>query len=531
VNQSVVHGFAYADAPGATWPGFAAWSPYQETAIGYAEAWGPRQPTWEHMPDIAGYISRTQWAMQTGTPKYDLVFYRQKGYTSTGIGAPWSTNSGIPTGWTHSFATDRVLTLPKVEVRGGRLAPDGPSFGAMVLGPDQFNGSSTEISLQGARLLLGFAKAGLPTVVLGDWSPAVSTGLASGQVNAEVAAAIAELLTLPSVVEVSDQTLIPDALAQLGVVPLVQQTSSSLMHMHRVDGKVDIYYLADARHAASSKITAVSQTVWLSAITPNAVPYRLNAWTGEITRIAQFTRQGGQVGIQVALNPGESTIVVLAAPGWAGERGAVQVTATEADAVFLGGNGGQVVARAAQAGDYATTLADGTVLYSVIGNVPAPIALTSWTLAAEDWQPAPGATSATDTVKPVVNVALSALAPWSSIPQLQDSSGVGHYSATVTLPASWNRSLGATLSLGTVLDTFRVWVNGVRVPPAGLLASSMDLGSLLRPGQNTIQVDVATTLINRLRVVTPGIYGVEARQAYGLIGPVQLTPYGQAIAS
>ncbi|HEX4790595.1 MAG TPA: hypothetical protein VH372_19190 [Actinospica sp.] len=35
--------------------GFAAWSPYQNMGVGYAEAWGPRQPTWEHVTDIAGY--------------------------------------------------------------------------------------------------------------------------------------------------------------------------------------------------------------------------------------------------------------------------------------------------------------------------------------------------------------------------------------------------------------------------------------------------------------------------------------------
>ena len=46
VNQAVLHGFAYRDAPGAAWPGFAAFSPYNGTGIGYAEAWGPRQPTW-----------------------------------------------------------------------------------------------------------------------------------------------------------------------------------------------------------------------------------------------------------------------------------------------------------------------------------------------------------------------------------------------------------------------------------------------------------------------------------------------------
>lgn len=81
-----------------------------------------------------------------------------------------------------------------------------------------------------------------------------------------------------------------------------------------------------------------------------------------------------------------------------------------------------------------------------------------------------------------------------------------------------------------MLDTFRVWVNGVRVPQAGQLASGMDLGTLLRPGPNTIQVEVATTLFNRLRVVTPSVYGIASRQSYGLIGPVWLTPYGQAAA-
>jgi hypothetical protein len=43
-------------------------------------------------------------------------------------------------------------------------------------------------------------------------------------------------------------------------------------------------------------------------------------------------------------------------------------------------------------------------------------------------------------------------------------------------------------------------------------------------------VEVATTLLNRLRVVTPAVYGPAKPQAYGLLGPVRLTPYGQAVA-
>lgn len=519
VNQTVIHGFAYADAPGATWPGFAAFSPYNVTGIGYSEAWGPRQPTWQHMPDIAGYMSRSQLVLQTGTPQYDVLFYRQKGYVSTGIGAPWATNNGIPTGWTHSFATDAVLALPGVEVDGHVLAPHGPAFKALVLGPDQFTGNSSEISLEGAKRLLGYAKAGLPIVVLGDWTAAVSTGHVDAATDAEVASTITQLLAQRTVVVVADQTLIPNALAQLGVRPAVQYDMSTLMNVHRVDGGTDLYYLANARHAENRVLTPINQTAWLTPTTRSAVPYRLDAWTGQISRIAEFTVQDGRIGVQVALNPGESTIVVLAAPGWAGDTVNTQVVSTTADSVRLDGK--QLVVRATAPGSYTTVLAGGRQVHTTVRDVPAEVDLPSWNLRAEDWQP--GAT-ASQTVKPEVTVALDTLVAWPAIPALADSSGIGHYSTTVRLPNDW-RGAGAVLDLGTVTDTFRVWVNGHRVPSQGILTTRLDLGTLLRPGNNTIEVEVATTLLNRLRTVTPAIYGIATRQNYGLLGPVRLIPY------
>ncbi len=72
--MAMIHGFAYADAPDVTWPGFAAFSPYYNNAIGYGDAWGPRTPQWRHIPDVASYIARTQLVLQTGTPRYDVVF-------------------------------------------------------------------------------------------------------------------------------------------------------------------------------------------------------------------------------------------------------------------------------------------------------------------------------------------------------------------------------------------------------------------------------------------------------------------------
>jgi hypothetical protein len=525
VNQSVIHGFAYADAPGATWPGFAAFSPYNQTGIGYADAWGPRMPTWQHMPDIAGYMARTQYVLQTGVQKYDVLFYRQKGYTSTGIGAPWATNNGIPIGWTHTFATDEALQQPGVEVANAVLASDGPAIKAIVLGPDQFAGNEPAISRTGAQLLLGYAKAGLPVVVYGDWSHPVSTGHAGPAEDAAVAALIAELLVQPSVATAIDDVHIPVALAKLGVIPAVQYPTSTLMNVHRVDGGTDFYYLANARHAENRKLVPIDQTAWLASTSPDAVPYRLDAWTGEVTRIAQFTRDSERVGVRVTLNPGESTIVALAQPGWAGEPAAVQVISTDADAVRLQGR--TVLVRAGEPGDYTVMLADGSRLAASVTDVPPEIELTSWTLDAEDWQP--GA-SATETVKPVVTVPLDTLVPWSAIPQLQDASGIGRYRTSMNLPSSWKPTAGAVLDLGATNDTFRVWVNSHRAPSNGMLRPQLDVGSLLRPGPNVIEVEVATTLINRLRTVTPSIYGIAARQDYGLLGPVRLLPYVEAVA-
>jgi alpha-L-rhamnosidase/Glycosyl hydrolases family 2, sugar binding domain len=524
VNQSVIHGFAYADAPGATWPGFAAFSPYNKTGIGYGEAWGPRQPTWQHLPDIADYMARTQLVLQAGVPKYDLVFYRQKGYTATGIGAYWGTKYGIPTGWSYIFADDAVLQLPGVDVRNGRLAPDGPNAKAVVLAPDFFNSLEPEISLSGAQLLLGYAKRGLPVVVYGDWSRPVSTGLVDPATNKAVADTIAALLALPNVRQTTDETQVGALLGQLGVTPAVSQNFSNLMNVHRVDGDTDLYYLANAQHQVKTVLTTIDQTVRLTPTAKGALPYRLDAWTGEVTPIAEYTTSGGAINVRVRLLPGESTIIALAPPPGA-SAGWVQVVDTDADSVRLQGQ--SVIARANAGGNYAVTPARGGALTAQIPALPEPVALTSWSLDVEDWQP--GA-SASQTVKPIVSVQLDQLVPWSSVPQLADSSGIGHYRCTVSLPSAWQAAAGAVLDLGSVNDTFRVWVNGHRVPPAGVLNSALDVGDLLRPGTNLVEVEVATSLMNRLRVVTPQIYGIATRQKYGLLGPVTLTPYGEAVA-
>jgi hypothetical protein len=124
-------------------------------------------------------------------------------------------------------------------------------------------------------------------------------------------------------------------------------------------------------------------------------------------------------------------------------------------------------------------------------------------------------------------VPLTALAAWSAIPGLEDVSGIGRYTTTITLGKEWARDVGALLDLGEVFDTFRVTINGRLLPPLSQCDTVVDLGDRLKPGRNTVEVEVATTLNNRLRVTDPTIFGGSRRQNYGLVGPVTLTPYGQ----
>ena len=131
-------------------------------------------------------------------------------------------------------------------------------------------------------------------------------------------------------------------------------------------------------------------------------------------------------------------------------------------------------------------------------------------------------------MRPVRRTTLTTLAPWSQIPGFEDVSGIGRYRTVLDLGKDWDDDEdGALLELGEVNDTFRVTVNGEQLPPLDVLQTTVDLGRRLRRGRNVIEVEVASTLLNRLRTVTPEVYGVATRQAYGLVGPVRLVPYAE----
>ncbi|MBF8184642.1 alpha-L-rhamnosidase [Nonomuraea sp. K274] len=508
LNQTVLHGFSYATAPGAAWPGFAAFTPYNGTA-GYSESWGPRQPTWDHITDISGYFARIHAVVRQGRPRVDVAVLRQTGYTKTGIGASWFTASGVPTGWTHQFVSGPLLDLPSATVADGRLA--GPAYKALFVEGDRFYSSECTMTVAVAERLLSYARAGLPIVLLGAWRTASVPGVGESD---RLRAIVADLLAEPTVRMVAAQADVPTALAALGVRPDVRYaTASTLLTMRRVDGDVDYYYLCNGRHGENVKppVAPIDHEVTLARTSGDGVPYLLDPWTGRAERIAVYTEESDGIRLRVALRPGQARIVAIGRPGLFGDRTGrpPHATATSADLVRFAD--GALLIRATGAGTYTTALSDGRTVTTAIDSVPAPVPLSSWRLRVEDRRPGTPVTH---------DLRLDRLAPWPDIPELADVSGVGTYTTTVHLTGS-----GAYLELGEVTDTCRVRVNGRDLDPVDQLHPVLDLGPHLRRGTNTIEVEVATPLGNRLRVADPAVYGGLTRQPYGLVGPVRLVPY------
>ncbi|MER6954183.1 glycosyl hydrolase [Streptomyces sp. NPDC000618] len=531
VNQTVVHGFSYATVPGASWPGFAAFSPYNG-GPGYGESWGPRQPTWHHIADLAAYLGRVHGVLQSGTARADVAVFRQTGYAATGIGASWFTATGVPLGWTHQFLSGPLLDLPSATVSAGRLAPDGPAYQALFVEGDFFYGSTPTLALADARRLLRLAEAGLPIVLLGAFDQALTPGIPDDGETDRLRGLLARLLALPDVVRVADKAAVGDALARLGVTPDVRHaTASTLLNAHRVTRDADYYYLCNGKHAETVKppVAAIDHEVTLRHTRRTrhgaTIPYRLDPWTGEVTRIARYTENGGDVTVRVALQPGQATIVALGRPGLFGDRNGARPHALATDAPEVLFEGRELTVRSDSVGIYTTRLSSGRTVTTTIASVPAPITPGGWQLDVEDWYPG---SSATRTERVHRSLTLDTLTPWSRIPELADSAGIGRYRTTIDLPSDWTSVHGARLELGQVSDTVRVTVNGVGTPPVDRLHPVVDVGPLLRRGHNVIEVEVATPLVNRLRVAQPAVFGAVARQDHGLVGPVRLIPYGQA---
>ncbi|MBT9386032.1 hypothetical protein KM176_19325 [Pseudooceanicola sp. CBS1P-1] len=486
VNQLYLHGYAYDTAPGTGWPGFAPFGAM------FSEAWNGKQPTWRHLADISGYLTRTQGILQQGVNRTDLAVLR----TGFDIEGGYLADRALAdAGYTLGYLSPAVLDLPAARVSGGRLKADGPAYKALIV--------PLAAQLDDALLdrLEALAGQGLPVILLGPL-PVQGEGTA-----------LAQRIGALGWPRVADEAALTALLAGRGLRPdAAPRTPVPLRSIHRHGAERDDYYLFND---SDQPLTAQLH------LSGEGAPEVLDAWTGAIRDPGPWTATGDGVTVTLHLGPSQTRILRLS--------GAVdRPHVTEASAEVRTLRPEALMLRAGAPGTVRARLSTGETLSAEVPALPQARRLGPWRLVVDGWTP--GATaSRTDHVRTDAGT-LAALEPWTQIPALAEASGVGVYETTLTLPADWSRQMGARIVIPGHDDTIRITVNAQPLGPVDQLARQIDLGHSLQPGDNVIRIELATPLGNALLAHAPEMFahlpgGPRQPLKTGLSGPITLQPY------
>jgi hypothetical protein len=468
-NRMVAHGYAYSP-PSAGVPG---WGYYAGTMFTEHQTW------WPYFHYLADYVHRAGFLLSQGQPVGDVLIYLPEGdlYAEHAPGpmpvAWWVAqrldrgqkrlhDMGIPNG-VFDYRSDLIATII-----GNGYSLDGADHsvlaktgsierGRFLIG----DGSYSILALPGVKGLpledfervAEFCRQG-GTVITTLEIPKLAYGYKNRQQNAERFEALKrELYGGMSEAEAYQQKrvgegrsiFVKDEAASLQKAlrtggPADVEAEGGLPEIgfvHRRAGDHDIYFLAN--------FSTRERKMRASFRAGNRTPEFWDPMTGKIRTALDFRYAGDRTEMNVSLEPYGSTFVVFgsARKGPAARRAAAG-TAKALPALAVGG---------------------------------------PWKL-----------TWAGSAAKPVD---LSALKSWTEFPETRYFSGRGTYETTVRLPVSYFQSgTRLLLEMGDVENTAEVWINGQHAGVAWKIPYRLDVTSYLKPGANTLRIDVTNLLIN-----------------------------------
>ena len=572
VSRTVFHGYsAIEGSEGDTqWPG-------HEGMYAYCTGrWNSRQPAAKDFQDFTDMLSRNQKVLRQGTPSRDIAVlrtdysYYNYGYED-GKDTPYYNNqmydepyyfsdeSLQQAGYTYDYFSPQLLEDEEnVSWDSTALQPDGAAYQALIVYQETLEKSSAEKLLQ-------IAKDGLPIVFVNNNDETLTltgekyhngeAGSRSKFVNdsdEEVKAITDQMKELDNVVVAESPEGALEALQSVGVYPRVTFTepNNKILTISRNDAENNIYYTYAYSYKAEVSRDEEPYTFTMD-IAKEGAPYTINDWTGEVTKLGDYEIKDGHTFVTVTLQPGESTIVALDLNASA-EDTVHAVSVSEAKAEIIDDT---LTLVAEKSGDYDTTLSTGeTVTTSV--TVPDPITLTDFDITIEDWNAGDKVVNKEEkfghettevyyeTKKTSLTFENSKLVPWKDLPatqeqldslgyenaEMKDVSGIGTYETTFTLPDDWTGSNGAYLQLDNANGgSVAVYVNGEKADGVNTRTLKVDVSKLVKAGENTLKIEVATSLYNRL--VQRDYYNflgddldLEAYE-YGLTGNVTIVPY------
>jgi hypothetical protein len=541
VNQVVIHGAPYSHTyPNTTWPGFTSFS------YAFSGQHSRHQPAWDVGYAQAGeYLARTQFVLQSGIPKVDLVFWdkltAQRGYPKP---LYWPRDLAAA-GYTYSYLSPDNFASDEAVVSNGVLAPGAQAFRALIVR------ANDTMTADGIQALAKYARVGLPILISGGvpgdqalfrqpevpsyiagdvpaaWNTNNSTAISHAQV------VLQSILGLPNVHQVPYDSLAA-SIAAIGIFPrsmMSTETESWVTHWREnANGDIYVFLYNDGNHSTGSV-----------AFETTMKPTLLDAWTGEESQVIAYSCNATHTTMNFTLAQTQTTIIRFSKVAGGGH---VHVASAPAgsliDSYAAAGRSratARVISSGAAKGQIA--LSNGTVV-PISSSTAMATSLGNWTLTVEAWNP-PDDLMDVEMVANKTNVTFtlrgSELKAWSAISEsLTNVSGVGYYSTSFTWPPTTGAADGAVLSLPPISHGVTASLNGRPLPAMDITHPVADISPYLIPGANVLCVKVASTLWNVLRPIwgqlstgksSPALpaQAFGDAQGYGLVGEVQVVPY------
>jgi hypothetical protein len=388
---------------------------------------------------------------------------------------------------------------------------------------------------------LRLADQGLPIFIVGS-VPNITVGRRGQD---EVSSNMANLANHHKVKLVAAKDFGPGLLASADITPRATLLSTEVgnatqlytVWRHDNTSDLDAIYILNRGPMAAFNMSF--------AVPSDSIPWVLDAWTGKQTPLGVFQRHETGISTRITLKQKQSMILAFTKSG--GKGMIVHASSHSTNVRSIRFNDAGILEAVVDGNAEATVLlSDGKVV-----KVPRPIrpslnlTLGPWNLTVESYIPPTLNSSVRGTITTTPVIQLAELSPWTSIPSLKNISGVGTYITTFQLSISSSplSSPAVLLHLGQVLNTIRAWVNSRQVSVIDSSDPVVDISDLVVPGENTVRIEVTSTLFNavKARLTSLRSVGMSPNKqeyytkvnytAYGLIGPVVVEVLDRAVIS
>lgn len=541
VVRTVLHGWAGIEGPESTtcWPGHEGMYPW------YSERFDQRQPASFDYSEWTAMLARNQKFLRSGVPRRDIAILRTD-YAFANYDVPlpgaedsfrdnysmrdqpyyWKDLSLQAAGYTYDFFSSQLLTDDENICLGdGLLQARTVGYRAVVVYQE-------ELESDGARGLLRVAESGVPVLFVNGvtetinhlsadigHATAASRTHSLGDDHDSLRRIVADIKALPNAITVEHQSDVPRVLSErFDIRPRVgfREPSPELLSVARYDAEAGVLnaFVYSYKFHVDRGAPARDTTLVLEG---EGKPYILDDWTGAVVEPSDWWVQDGYTHLPISLAPGDTLRVSL------------DLTRPTDDPPHSAGVAGA----------------------SLPNRVAWTIDLPVWDITVEDWNEGDKIISTETkfghetrevhftTRKTRLTFLDSPLVPWKdlpataeqlralvgdSTPSMSHVSGIGTYTTTFTVPADTPPARRTYLEIGSTGGGLAiVRVNGAKAPAVNPRNPRADISDLIVTGENSLVIEVASTLTNRMLqrgYQTPG-----PCQDYGLTGGVSIVSY------